>query len=775
MSETPEPPAPSASASAGNPTPATAGLPATGVTPSAPGGVVQQLAGNDAVYLVDLARSCRAAARAVGLYPPEHPAIRNSLARLAAICDRVLQAGPWILTVAPGEILLDGRRLAKPDTGVAELAGLLHERQIGEVKLKNGADGETWLKFLRVLATPVDDLRREGGIARVWATSGGQPIEIRELDYAGVLRERDGGDQASWDLILENCLEGDSVDLDERTLKMLAEIAGDPQRLVELARRLEERSAEGGAARSAAAALLAMLKGVLEMIAETEPARLDPLLNNVSIAAGGFSPDIMLELLAFRPEPGKPSQVDLAGEVASRLTDTRIAGFVANSVTTSRGATARLADAFLALVPEPNRRRLVLDMAHDEVAASTLGTEDGFDRLWQNVENLLQSYNDDAYVSSDYAQNLTTARVRAADIDLITDDPPDRVAGWLATVSDAAVRASDLQLLLDLLQQEGDGARWREISELVVAHVNDLLLIGDFNAAAQLVAGLTAVGVEDTQTGRRSASLVAIDRLITGQAIGHIILHLPTIDDDDFKHVKALCLALGPGVIKPLTEALAAQERTRARQRLTDLLLAFGTLGRQAAEQLKAAANPAVRRVAVQLLREFGGAEALPDLESLLDDAEPHVQREAVRAILLIGIDDAYAVLERALRSGSTQSRETILQQLEGMGDERSAPLFAYIVRQGGYGGALKAVYLRSIAALGRLGGDEAIDALKVALYRGEWWAPLRTAKLRDAAARALRQMATPRATEVLVEAADRGPRGVRAAARAQRAGAVRV
>jgi hypothetical protein len=745
------------------------------VSPAASGQAVPPLVGEDALRLVDLARSCRAAARAVGLYPPEHPAIRNSLGRLAAICDRALHAGPWVLTVSPSEILLDGRRLPKPDSGVVELAGLLHERQIGEIKLKNGADGETWLKFLRVLATPVDDLRREGGIARVWATSGGQPIEIRELDYAGVLRERDSGDQASWDLILKNCLEGDSVDLDDATLKMLAEIAGDPQRLVELARRLEERAAEGGGARSAAAALLAMLKGVLEMIAQTEPARLDPLLTNVSIAAGRFSPDVMLELLACRPDPAKPSQVDLASEVAARLTDTRIAGFVANSVVTSRGATARLAEAFVALVPEPNRRRLVLDMAHDEVAASPLGSEQEFDRLWQHVENLLQSYNDDAYVSSEYAQNLTTARVRAADIDLITDDPPERVAGWLATVSDAAVRAFDLQLLLDLLKHEGDGVRWREISELVVAHVNDLLFVGDFNAAAQLVAGLTAIGVEDTQTGRQSASLVAIDHLVTGQAIGHIVFHLPAIDDDDFQHVKALCLALGPGAIRPLTEALAAQERTRARQRLTDLLLAFGVLGRQAAEQLKTSANPAVRRVAVQLLREFGGAEALPDLESLLDDAEPHVQREAVRAILLIGTDDAYAVLERALRSGSTQSRETILQQLEGVGDERSAPLFAYIIRQSGYRGALKAVYLRSIAALGRLGGDEAIDALKVALYRGEWWAPLRTAKLRGAAARALRQVATPRATEVLAEAANRGPRGVRTAARAQLAGALKA
>jgi HEAT repeat protein len=227
-----------------------------------------------------------------------------------------------------------------------------------------------------------------------------------------------------------------------------------------------------------------------------------------------------------------------------------------------------------------------------------------------------------------------------------------------------------------------------------------------------------------------------------------------------------LCLSLGAGVIRPLAEMLAVQERTRARQRLTDLLLAFGALGRQSAEQLKSSANPSVRRVAVHLLREFGGTEALPDLESLLDDAEPHVQREAVRAILLIGTDEAYAVLERALRSCSAQSRETILQQLDSAGDERAAPLFSYIVRRGDYRKGRRAIYLKAVSALGRLGGDEAIDALKLALYRGEWWAPLRTAELRGATARSLQQIGAARAIEVLEEAADHGSHGVRTATR---------
>ena len=67
------------------------------------------------------------------------------------------------------------------------------------------------------------------------------------------------------------------------------------------------------------------------------------------------------------------------------------------------------------------------------------------------------------------------------------------------------------------------------------------------------------------------------------------------------------------------------------------MLLDFGAVGRSSVEQLKTSSNPAVRRTAIDLLRVFGGNEALPELASMLDDADQQVQREAVRAIVQIG------------------------------------------------------------------------------------------------------------------------------------------
>ena len=246
----------------------------------------------------------------------------------------------------------------------------------------------------------------------------------------------------------------------------------------------------------------------------------------------------------------------------------------------------------------------------------------------------------------------------------------------------------------------------------------------------------------------------------------HITSHLRTVDDQTVEQIKSLCYTVGPSVIRPLAEGLAVEKRTSARQRLTELLLGFGAAGRQSVEHLKTSANPAVRRTAIYLLREFGGSEALPDLTALLDDAEPQVQREAVRAILLIGTEEAYAELQKALATGTDRTRNALMGALIAMRNERAIPLFEFIVRRIDRKGPLRAVYLRAIESLGALKADSAVELLQEALYAGEWWAPFRTAEMRRTVAIALRHIGSANAQRVLEEASANGPRGVRSAVR---------
>jgi HEAT repeat protein len=318
---------------------------------------------------------------------------------------------------------------------------------------------------------------------------------------------------------------------------------------------------------------------------------------------------------------------------------------------------------------------------------------------------------------------------------------------------------------MDLLALETDLTKWTEITRPAVSQIEDLLLVGDFDAACQLVDALAA---EITgNTARKAAATAAFERLVAGSMMWHLTSHLRTVDDGAVKAIEHLCHTVGPSVIPALAEALSVEKHGATRQRLTAVLLGFGAAGRQSVERLKGSANPAVRRTAIHLLREFGGSGALPDLTALLDDAEPNIQREAVQAILNIATDEAYGVLERALLSGTDRTREVLMRALVATRDERTAPLFEYIVRNADHRGSLRHVYIRSVESLGTLRASQAVDVLKDALYKGEWWAPFRTAGLRRAVATALQQIGTPDALEALRHAAANGPRGVRAAVRA--------
>jgi HEAT repeat protein len=711
--------------------------------------------------LTDFARACKAAARAVTLYPSSHPAIKLSLSRLAEAASRVTATGPVTLGVVPQNLLMDGAAPPRPDQAVRETAALLHDHMIGLLTLHSSPDPEGWLPFLNILGKSFDEVRAAGGIGRLWGATGQRHIELQEIDYADILRERSGDQESRWDAIIGACLNLDSP-LDDAALRELLDVCGNAERFGEFLLALEENGATSMG--SKASALLRMLRGVVDLVSRTDPARTEPLLKNVAEGFGTLSPDLMLELLST-DEGRADKAADLVLQVASRMTDETLGAFVANGVVAQGGASTRLAQAFQALVPDSDRRPGLLEKARAQAADSPLGETEGFDDLWKTASDMLTSYSDEKYVSEAYARKLSVARTKALEVERVSDDPPDRIGAWVTSIGATEVRALDLRLLLDLLTLESDPVRWKDLTIPVVSHIEDLLLVGDFSGAVQLT---TLVANEANGDGdRKPMATAALARLAEGVMMTHVITHLRSVDEAAAEQLQKVCCLVGPSIVGVLAEALANEKRAIARQRFTHILLGFGPAGKNAVEQLRASANPAVRRTAIHLLREFGGSEALPDLTTLLDDREPHVQREAVRAILSIGTEEAYAELQKALATGTNQTREALTSALVAMRSERAIPLFEYIVRKIDRTGPLRSVYLQAVESLGALKAENTVDVLKEALHSGEWWAPFRTAELRRAVAAALKQIGTIEAQRVLQDASQRGPRGVRAAIRA--------
>ena len=240
-------------------------------------------------------------------------------------------------------------------------------------------------------------------------------------------------------------------------------------------------------AEAAADILLNLIRGRVTADAD----HLDAILDRFSDAARRFSAGGMTAFIGRRGRSeAVVAGIDVVAAVLDRMDVEKAAGFVAASVTAEHGATERLAHAFSALVPDVDRQRQVLGLARIKLASSEMGEDEAFPELWQGVESMLASYSDATFVSADNARELSSVRTQPVDVDHVSDDPPERIAGWLASVGDSALRALDRALLVDLLVIESDPLRWRDMAETVVTHADDLVRVGYFDQAWELVEGV---------------------------------------------------------------------------------------------------------------------------------------------------------------------------------------------------------------------------------------------------------------------------------------------
>src|SRR5947199_7228685 len=101
---------------------------------------VELLGTDDTNRIVDVARACKAAQRAVLLYPPSHPAIAATLARIVQTTSIDALGGPTRITVLPEGVRVDGLKPARDDEAIAAFARLLHEHLVGEIVIHPGGD-----------------------------------------------------------------------------------------------------------------------------------------------------------------------------------------------------------------------------------------------------------------------------------------------------------------------------------------------------------------------------------------------------------------------------------------------------------------------------------------------------------------------------------------------------------------------------------------------------------------------------------------------------------
>jgi len=745
------------------------------MTPTAvdPVAAVEPMAPDLAARVAVFARSCKTAARAVALYPGEHPAVATALVAVTAAAEAATTPAMLQFAVLPDALTVDGRAMARPDAAVMDLAALLHRHQVGQLSIHAQTDADLWRRFLALLALPPDQARLRGGLGKMWASEGERRIEIRSLDYNELLRSRIRGDKATWDAIVAGCLEGNAFSLDDAMVEPLFGMLNDPNKIVGVMQAVEARLASGNTQGQGPMVIAGLLQAVAQFVATSAPEQVESVMTALAEAAARLPIETLAPIVETQRGAFRPSLARFVQGLVRRISDGSIADLIACEVRDGRGSSPRLADAFCGLAPDTDRRSAILALVRGTMEQTGATADRAIAQAWRQSEEMLLTYSDKAFVSDEYNTELERLAQRAVELDKDHTDPFEVTAAWRDSVDDDSLRLLDANLLADLMCLQQDVAQWRDLAGMSLHRVNVLLVVGDFTAAALLVDALRSQsdGHEDPEI--RAAATDIMRDILTPSIMRHVASHLDTSEQSVVHAARRFCMALGTLAIRPLAEVLSREERNRPRRHLIDTLISFGAPGRQSVEQLRRSPNAAVRRTAVQLLREFGGHEALPELESLLDDAEPHVQREATRAIAMLGIEAAYDTLIRALERGTERARVAILGVLWTLPDEDAEQLLSHLVLAAPSRGAMWPIHERAIERLGSLGGRYSVNALSAVLQRRQFWSPFRMARLHRRAVDALGQIGTPDAVAVIETVASHGPRRARAAARARLGAAI--
>jgi HEAT repeat protein len=518
-----------------------------------------------------------------------------------------------------------------------------------------------------------------------------------------------------------------------------------------------------------------LLHAVAQFVATSAPEHVERVMTALAEATARLPIDVLDPIVEMQRSAFRPSQARFLQSLVRRISDASIANLIASEVRDGRGSSRRLGEAFCGLAPDPVRRTEILALARGTVDQTCATADPVLAQAWQQSEKMLLTYSDNkAFVSDAYDAELSRLTVRAVELDEDHTDPVERMSAWRGTVDDDHLRLLDASLLADLMRLQQGLAHWRDIADLARQRTNVLLAVGDFPAAAVVVEALRSQSERPDDADIRAAAAEILQNIPTASAMQQVASHLDTSDHSVVHAARRLCMALGTVSIGALAEVLSREERNRPRKHLVDILVGFGAPGRQSVEPLRQSPNMAVRRTAVLLLREFGGHEALPELESLLNDAEPQVQREATRAIAMLGVEAAYTTLIRALERGPDRARTSILGVLWTLPDEDAEQVLSYVVLAAPYRGMMWVVHKRAIQRLGSLGGRHGVNALSAVLQRREFWSPFRMAALHRLAVDALGQIGTPDAVATIETVASCGPWWARAAARATLGAATR-
>ncbi|HZT75766.1 MAG TPA: HEAT repeat domain-containing protein [Vicinamibacterales bacterium] len=668
--------------------------------------------------------------------------------------------------VTPETLLIEATPADASQAGIAEAAGLLHDRDLIRLTFLGEVPVEALHAFLGVLALDPADRRARGGPARIWAAAGHPSIALEQIDYEKVLNREEGQVVTTaarddlWRSIVTSIAGGQKAVFDEAQQHRLLEIAGSPNDIADLAVAVSSPKCtlDGSPMiTTQAATVLAAFRHLTSIVSVMSPERMPEVMNNLAAAATQIDAHVMMQMMQSDEDP--TAAMPILRGLAGAFDDTKVAQLLATALALDGQASDRLATIFNTIAPDDDRKRRVLTMTRSLLSESDFGRSGQFQVLWTSMEELLVSYNDKPFVSEQYKTALDGVGARAEKMAAGGELPPD-LPVWMASLGQDNVRSLSVVMLIDLLTIEKDAKRAEQIADDLAALDEDLLMSGAYADALTVTTAL-ARRANSSLLGR-DACRHALDRLGESLAVLETAALLGDVADDDWQAIKAVLEAIGPPCIEALKPIVSVEPDTVGVARAEETIVGFGGAAVTRLGSLIGDSRWFVQRRGARLLGRIAAAEAVPLLQALVRQAEPRVAREAIAALTAIQDPSAARAIQTVLRAASGELRKTVIEALVAGKDPRVVPMLVRIIQESEPLGSDHEMVLETASALGLVGTDAAIAPLVTLASRRKFFGGRKLRTLKERSVEALFKVGTPQAHDALRSAAKTGDRALR-------------
>jgi len=720
--------------------------------------------------LLHMARALLAAVRNSALYPPEHPTVRASVERLAgALRDSTLGAG-LAIGVTPDTLMIEGVAADAGQSGIAEAAAMLHDRDIITISFTGTVPPETILSLLRVLTLDPIERRRRGGPARIWADEGDSSIAIEQIDYEKLLT-REAGEVAEpakrddlWRSIVVSIASGQKTVFDERAQERLLAISTSARDVGDLAAAVAapKCAADGSPMiTSQAATVLAAFRHLTSIVSVMSPDRMPEVMTHLATATTQLDPHLIMQVMR---SPDDPTTAPVVAGMAAAFDDVKVAQLLATALALDGHASDRLATIFNTIAPDDARKRRVLTLTRSLLSETDFGKSGQFQVLWSSTEELLVSYNDSQFVSDTYRQSLDGIGGRAERL-AGGDLPPERPE-WLESLGQANVRALSVAMLIDLFSLERDPQRAAEMAPDLSALAEDLLMSGAYDDALIVTRALQTRASTPKGVGRE-ACRASLDQLGESLAMHESAALVGDLDEDGWQRLKAVVETIGVSSIEAFKRVVSVEDDSLATARAEAVIVGFGQKGVLRLSSLVGDQRWFVKRRGARLLGRIASADAVPLLQPLLRQQDPRVARDAVAALGVIPDPSAARAIHTVLRAATGEVRRAVIEALVAERDPRVVPMLVRILDESEPLGRDHEVVLETIDALGTVGTDASVPGLAAMARRRRFLGGRKLRALKDRSVAALARVNTEKSAAALKDAAENGDRYLKKIARA--------